>query len=557
MSTSTSWTSGRRPITIAVLAMGGEGGGVLADWIVAVGEEAGYAAQNTSVAGVAQRTGATVYYVELFPPVPDEEARAGGRPTPVLSVFPTPGEVDVVIASELMEAGRAVQRGFCTPERTTLIASTSRVYAITERIALGDGTADSDQLLAAAHAASKRFVGADFMRLATEAGSVISASLFGALAGSGALPFPREAYEDAVRASGKGVERSLAAFAAGYDAAQLPPPEPAPAAPPARGTGPVPVTIGRRPPQDPESVRAAAAETRRAELAATDPARLVGPALQETATRVAAYPEAARSMLLRGVVRTAVHQDTTYAERYLDRVARLAEVETDREQAPLTTSAARHVALWMTYQDTIHVAQQKIRARRIQGIREEAGAEPGQLVQVREYLHPQLDEITDTLPTRLGRRLARSRWFAALVTRLTRNGMVVNTTSVIGFTMLWVMARMRPLRPRSLRFGREQQAVDAWLDRAVTTAAVDAALALEVLECQNVLKGYGATHAHGQESFGLLMDAADRLCGEPDAAATLRRLRYAALQDEDGAALRRELAATAPQPVAQLSASST
>ena len=50
-----------QPIKIAVLAMGGEGGGVLADWIVDLGEANGYIAQTTSVPGVAQRTGATIY----------------------------------------------------------------------------------------------------------------------------------------------------------------------------------------------------------------------------------------------------------------------------------------------------------------------------------------------------------------------------------------------------------------------------------------------------------------------------------------------------------------
>lgn len=83
----TSRRGGQRPITLAILAMGGEGGGVLADWIVEVGEHAGWAAQNTSVAGVAQRTGATVYYVELLPP-PPEGAPEGGRTEPILSLFP-------------------------------------------------------------------------------------------------------------------------------------------------------------------------------------------------------------------------------------------------------------------------------------------------------------------------------------------------------------------------------------------------------------------------------------------------------------------------------------
>ena len=132
-----------QPIKIAILAMGGEGGGVLADWIVDLGEHNGYFAQTTSVPGVAQRTGATIYYVELFPR--SQAERDGGAP--VLALMPLPGDVDVVLASELMEAGRAVQRGLVTPDRTTLIASTHRVYSIAEKIAMGDGRVDSDDLL--------------------------------------------------------------------------------------------------------------------------------------------------------------------------------------------------------------------------------------------------------------------------------------------------------------------------------------------------------------------------------------------------------------------------
>jgi hypothetical protein len=102
---------------VLVLAMGGEGGGVLADWIDRHAATAnGWYAQTTSVPGVAQRTGATIYYVELFP---EAAARADGG-QPVLALMPLPGDVDLVLASELMEAGRAVQRGLVTPDRTTL-----------------------------------------------------------------------------------------------------------------------------------------------------------------------------------------------------------------------------------------------------------------------------------------------------------------------------------------------------------------------------------------------------------------------------------------------------
>ena len=205
-----------RPITIAVLALGGEGGGVLADWIVDLAQHGGYLAQTTSVPGVAQRTGATIYYVELFPKI---AAQAAGR-EPVLALLPMPGDVDVVLASELMEAARAVERGFVTPDRTLLVASTHRVFAMTERIALADGRADAAALFAACRDAARQLVAFDMAAIAEATGSVVSAVLFGALAGSGALPFPRPAFEAAIRRGQVGVDSSLTAFGAGFEAAR-------------------------------------------------------------------------------------------------------------------------------------------------------------------------------------------------------------------------------------------------------------------------------------------------------------------------------------------------
>ena len=198
-------------IKLAVLAVGGQGGGVLTGWIEDLARANGYAVQATSVAGVAQRTGATVYYVEMAPQ---------GEGAPVFALMPAAGDVDILIAAEMMEAGRAIIRGFVTPDRTTLIASTHRALAVSEKTVPGDGIAASDEVIAAAEVAARRFIRADFDTIAVQAGSVISATLFGALAASEALPFPRAAFEAAIRAGGKGIEGSLRAFAAGFDAAR-------------------------------------------------------------------------------------------------------------------------------------------------------------------------------------------------------------------------------------------------------------------------------------------------------------------------------------------------
>src|ERR1700691_3448483 len=98
-----------RPICVAVMAMGGQGGGVLSDWIVELAESQGWHAQSTSVPGVAQRTGATIYYVEMLPP---KDGRA-----PILSLMPAQGEVDIMLAAELMEDGRYILRGLGTHAR--------------------------------------------------------------------------------------------------------------------------------------------------------------------------------------------------------------------------------------------------------------------------------------------------------------------------------------------------------------------------------------------------------------------------------------------------------
>ena len=188
--------------------MGGQGGGVLTGWIEDLAR-----AQRLCRAGDLGRGRVAAHrgHDLLRRDVP--RARTA---RPVFSLMPAAGDVDIMIAAEMMEAGRAIIRGFVTPDRTTLIASTHRVLAVSEKIGagrrhrrIGRGRWPPPKSPRAA------VMAADFDALAVEAGSVISASLFGALAASGALPFPREAFEAAIRAGGKGVEGSLRAFAAG------------------------------------------------------------------------------------------------------------------------------------------------------------------------------------------------------------------------------------------------------------------------------------------------------------------------------------------------------
>src|SRR4051812_32493577 len=104
-----------RPITILIAALGGEGGGVMADWLMEAATESDLPAQATSIPGVAQRTGATTYYLEIYPA---RGAELGGK-EPVLSLTPSPGNVDIMVASELVEAGGGGNHWYAKPEGAT------------------------------------------------------------------------------------------------------------------------------------------------------------------------------------------------------------------------------------------------------------------------------------------------------------------------------------------------------------------------------------------------------------------------------------------------------
>src|SRR5215470_8492437 len=181
-----------RTIRLTIAALGGQGGGVLTDWLIAIAEANDYLVQSTSVPGVAQRTGSTIYYLEFFPCA---QAESHGR-EPVMALMPVSGDVDCVVASELAEAGRAIARGFVTPERTTLISSTHRSYAIGEKSALGRGITDAGRLLEQVRASGKRSILFDMEQTAERNHSLISAVLLGAISGVGVLPFPKHSFTE-------------------------------------------------------------------------------------------------------------------------------------------------------------------------------------------------------------------------------------------------------------------------------------------------------------------------------------------------------------------------
>ena len=492
-------------IHIAVMALGGQGGGVLIDWLVDLAEHAGWTAQATSVAGVAQRTGATIYYVEMVEPTPDRE--------PVLALMPVPGDVDVVVAAELMEAGRAVERGYVTPDRTLVVASRHRAYAVPEKTAPGNAIADGAAVQAIVQREARRLVIDDYQALAVQHGSVISATLFGALAGSGALPFTQPQFEAVVERSGVGVQASLAALRAAAHGASA------------------------------ASVTALARDAMHTAPRAL-PERAASNALQPLLERIRAqFPRAAWDWLGEGLARVVDWQDAAYGSEYLDRVARFAARDGIEHGHALTIEAARWIAVAMSYDDVIRVADLKTRAERTARVRREVDATDDDVVGSEEYFHPRLPEVLGVLPSGIAAWLDSSpRLTGWLAPRLDR-GRRIRTHTLRGHLQLRLVAALRRWRRGNRRHAEEIAHLQAWLDAVERALASDYALAVEVLRCRRLVKGYSDTHARGAGRFDRLLRAAALLAGRDHASSSLATLREAALRDAEGQALERALVA--------------
>lgn len=486
------------PLRILICALGGEGGGVLMNWIVAAARAAGCRVQATSVPGVAQRTGSTSYYVEIWK----------GEGVPVLGMVPMPGRVDVVVASELVEAARVMECGFVSPEVTTLIASTSRIYATAEKIVMGDGRYDEAAVRVAADALAKSAHLLDLQALAARHGTFISATLFGALAGSGALPWPVEVSRGVVgtgpsaSASLRGMEAAIVAVGAdgggAHDADGADGGSEAQAAPP-----------DARPPRSPG---------------------------------IDGLPETLREVIAHGNARALDFQDERYAALYVDRVGALLAVADLRDPQALhaVTEASRNLALWMAYEDVARVADLKTRRERFRRIRSESRMRPGQILKVTEYLKPGAEELADILPAGIGRRIM-ARVEAGKSIPLLGRATHVRSNGAWGYRLLRLVASLRRIRRRSLRYRREQQAIEEWLRALAAALPASAAFAGALAELPRVRKGYSDTMQRGLAAWSRIVETIVRpaLTGgvAGDDAEWLRRAIAAALADERHSAL--------------------
>jgi indolepyruvate ferredoxin oxidoreductase beta subunit len=246
-------------------------------------------------------------------------------------------------------------------------------------------------------------------------------------------------------------------------------------------------------------------------------------------------------MAYAGVKRLVEWQDPAYAEAYLDRLgAFLGRIGPDTPTAlrdALASEAARQIAVALSYDDVYRVADLKIRASRFERVRREVAAGDDQIVYTTEFMHPRMEEVCGALPARLGGWIEARPGVYRLLDRVVNRGRRVRTGTILWFLPLYVLAGLKRFRLGALRHGREMAHVEAWLALAESHLGRDPGLALEILKCRRLVKGYSDTHARGTSKFDRVVGAVPRLAGRPDAADWIRRLRQAALLDEEGRAL--------------------
>jgi indolepyruvate ferredoxin oxidoreductase beta subunit len=495
-----------QPISILLCALGGEGGGVLADWLVDVARHAGYPAQATSIPGVAQRTGATTYYLEIYP-VPHSQLQ--GR-LPVLGLNPLPGRLDALVSSELLETARQIGNGLASNDRTLVISASSRALTTAEKMTMGDGRRPEGPLLDVIAAHSLRHHVMDMARLCQESGTLVSAVMLGAMAGSGLLPFSREHYEAVLAGPSKAAQASLRGFALAFDL----------------------VTRQREQAQYVEQVMKPAA-----------PAQLASAVLPDDVA--AQFPALLHPLMGLAHQRLVEYQGPAYARLYVQRLQGLLAAEAvgapNDNTHSVTAETTRWLALWMAFDDIIRVADLKSRASRWDRVTQEVKAKEGDVLKVYDHFKPGLPELAALFPQSLATRLLR--WDRARVA----NGQApwsmplkVARHALWGMASLRFLASLRVLRPLGSRYATEQALIEEWLGGIEAATRLSPALGLELARCGQLIKGYGSTNERGKDN---LLHILRHVCGPAsavplaDQAAAVARIRQAALQDEAGQAL--------------------
>ena len=393
---------------------------------------------------------------------------------------------------------------------------------------MGDGRFEATDLLKAVHTLARRAILFDMERLAQAHGSVINAVMLGVIAGSGATPIPVEAYEKAIETSGVAVAGNLRGF---KGRTRVRPRRHHP---------------GGRPGPD------------RKRRSSGRPGSRCWP------RRPATFPPIPTRCCGRAYARAVDFQSLAYGRRYLDRAARILAVDKANGGAErgfaLTVEGGRYLALWMSYEDIIRVADLKSRPERMARVRREVGAKADEPLVVTEFLKPGFEEVASVLPPFLGRALTRFA-DAKPSRRKFHVAMRVKTNTVFGYARLRALAKMRFWRPRTYPLrrgsGRRSRRGSPPSRARPGTATISRSRSPSCPTCARAIPTPtgAASPTTASCSRGSPCRRPRRAGDAAAAAAALNAARTAALADPEGEALDAALAAAGqPRPAAETAA---
>jgi len=468
-------------IKILIPAVGGQGGGVLTEWVVQAFFLEDYDAQGISLPGLSQRGGSTVYYLEAHPKPESEDKSI------IFAQFPVPGEVDLILAQEFLELGRALELGYGS-DKTTIVTSSHRVYSTLEKMPIGSGIYSDENLRKLARGFSSRFIELNALEISKENDMdelSVNAILLGALCESGALPIEKKSFVRSIEMVGVATNASLKAFEVGWEYARN----------------------NNKPSADHSAKWRSFVDERADKIDEKENY------LSRISTIESEYPENLKEIMAESIYRLIDYQDLDYADRYISEVnsIRLIDSKIQYPNYALTEHLAKNLALLMSYEDGIRVAELKIRSDRFKRIKEEMRIKDDQVFHVVEYLKPDAEEIYGLLPNAIVSPVlsfVQSRFFKKIWRRnkpLTM-GQTPVTNSFGGYLRLWSLTKIKFLRPYSFRYKKEYKLIHAYTNAINKYASYDYELACLIAKSVQMVKGYGKVRRRTMDAFYRFMD---------------------------------------------------
>ncbi len=472
-------------IKIFIPAVGGQGGGVLTEWLVQAFFKEEFDVQGISLPGLSQRGGSTVYYLEAYP-------KSEENKQVIFAQFPVPGEVDIIVAQEFLELGRALELGYGS-DSTTIVTSTHRIYSTLEKLPIGSGIYSDENLRKIANAFSSDLIELNALELSKANGMdelAVNAILLGALSASGALPLEKKSFIDAIEEVGVAVKSNLRAFEVGHD------------------------YIVTNKYQGQEAKQAGHVWEKFIEERAQ---KLEGDDREEYLSRVSEiesqYPENLREILAESAFRLKDYQDFKYADHYLTLVQDVFRID-ERVKGggyKLTEHYAKNLALLMSYEDGIRVAELKIKSERFKRIKENMRLRDDQVFKVIDYLKPDAEEVYGLLPY----------YIVAPVLSFTRTslfkkiwrrkkpltfGQTPTTTSFSGFARLWFLTKIKFMRTQSYRYRKENALVKKYTESVKIYSEYNYKLGCLIAKSAAMVKGYGKVRRRTMDAFYRFID---------------------------------------------------